>query len=133
MDLFCIWTTPQVWKIPAEGGEAVQVTRKGGHIAFESLEGKFVYYAKPTSGGSVWRVPVNGGEEISVLESPTIPADWWRIVNEGIFFVDLQQTPKRRHKWFVKFFSFDTRRVTQIAPLEKEPSYICFAVSTDPR
>ena len=37
----------QVWKAPAAGGEAVQVTKKGGVVAFESPDGKFVFYAKP--------------------------------------------------------------------------------------
>ena len=38
--------TFQVWRVPAEGGSPVQVTRQGGHAALESPEGKYVYYAK---------------------------------------------------------------------------------------
>ena len=42
----------QVWKTPAGGGEPIQVTRRGGYAAFESNDGKFLYYAKaPFSGG----------------------------------------------------------------------------------
>ena len=36
----------QVWKLPAEGGKAVQVTKGGGFAAFESYDGKTLYYAK---------------------------------------------------------------------------------------
>jgi Tol biopolymer transport system component len=36
----------QVWKVPAEGGAPVQVTRNGGCVAFESPDGKSVYYTK---------------------------------------------------------------------------------------
>ena len=36
----------QVWKMPADGGEAVRVTRKGGFVAFESPDGQWVYYTK---------------------------------------------------------------------------------------
>jgi Tol biopolymer transport system component len=33
----------EVWKAPAGGGEAIQVTRNGGLEAFESPDGKFDY------------------------------------------------------------------------------------------
>src|SRR5689334_1103692 len=56
----------QVWKAPAQGGAAIQVTHHGGVEAFESLDGMFVYYAKRESDG-IWRVPVQGGEETQVL------------------------------------------------------------------
>jgi hypothetical protein len=51
------------------------MTKGGGFAAFESLDGKSVYYAKSRSVPSIWRVPVEGGEEVPVLESPR-PANW---------------------------------------------------------
>ncbi len=60
--------TWQVWKLPSEGGPAVQVTRKGGREAFESPDGKSVYYHKRDVPG-IWRVPVEGGEEAQVLDA----------------------------------------------------------------
>jgi Tol biopolymer transport system component len=45
----------QVWKVPSEGGAAVQVTRHGGREAFESLDGKFVYYTKQGPTAGIWR------------------------------------------------------------------------------
>jgi len=33
----------EVWKAPAGGGEAIEVTRNGGFAALESLDGKVVY------------------------------------------------------------------------------------------
>ena len=36
----------QVWKIPADGGDAIQVTRDGGFAPLESPDGKFIYYTK---------------------------------------------------------------------------------------
>ena len=54
---------------PAEGGAAVQVTKKGGYVAFESADGEFVYYAKGLFDTSLWRRPVGGGEETEVLPS----------------------------------------------------------------
>ena len=36
----------EVWKVPAAGGQAVQITKRGGFAAFESQDGKSLYYAK---------------------------------------------------------------------------------------
>ncbi len=38
--------TQQVWKMPANGGEAIQVTKDGGYAPLESPDGKFLYYTK---------------------------------------------------------------------------------------
>ena len=64
----------QIWKEPAAGGTAVQVTKGGGEEAFESTDGKFVYWAKLGVTG-IWRVPVEGGEETQVLDVSTEALD----------------------------------------------------------
>jgi Tol biopolymer transport system component len=53
----------QSWKVPAGGGEAVRVTRKGGFEALESPDGQWVYYTKSDGASSLWKVPRDGGEE----------------------------------------------------------------------
>jgi Tol biopolymer transport system component len=48
----------QIWKAPAQGGAALQVTKKGGREAFESFDGKFAYYTnweRLGSGRCPWR------------------------------------------------------------------------------
>ena len=45
------------------GGPAVQVTNHGGYAAFESLDGKFLYYTKYQAVPGIWRIPTSGGEE----------------------------------------------------------------------
>ena len=57
----------QVWKMPVDGGQPVQVSKHGGYVAFESLDGKFVYFSKDLLLTTLWRVPVGGGEEIEVV------------------------------------------------------------------
>ena len=51
----------QVWKMPAEGGNATQITQHGGAVAFESPDGRVVYYSKGRLETSLWMVPVGGG------------------------------------------------------------------------
>ena len=107
--------TPQVWKVPAEEGKPVQVTMKGGAGPVESPDGKFVYYAENYFNvPRLWKIPVEGGEESVVhqdLKVHTFAS--WAVVDDGIYFIN----PEGRA---IKFFSFATRRVTEIATLEKE-------------
>ena len=126
----------QVWKAPAAGGEAVQVTKKGGAGAFESPDGKFVFYAKsegsPFGPAAVWRVPVEGGEEVAVLDSPRpVRADAWAVVEQGIYFIDRERSEALVAEGFLRFFHFDTGRVTQIASLGEQPTARQVAVSPD--
>jgi hypothetical protein len=107
----------QVWKVPAEGGEAVQVTKRGGFAAFESPDGKLVYYTAFKAPG-IWRVPVEGGEETLVLNQPKLGYwGYWAVVDGGIYYVN---TEVKAHPT-IEFFSFATGRVRQVAAMEKEP------------
>jgi eukaryotic-like serine/threonine-protein kinase len=104
-----IW---QVWKEPAEGGPAVQVTKNGGREAFESPDGKFVYYSKEPRVSGIWRVPVVGGEEIRVLDQGE--QGHWAPLDQGICFVKRMPDPT------ISLFNFLSRRVEQLAALPKE-------------
>jgi Tol biopolymer transport system component/predicted Ser/Thr protein kinase len=122
----------QVWKAPAGGGEAVQVTREGGFAAFESPDGKFIYYAKGQSAPGIWRIPVAGGEETLVLNQPAAGYwGYWAVVDEGIYFLNSES---KQHP-VIEFFRFATRRVRQIAVMEKEAAKWNpgFAISPDGR
>jgi Tol biopolymer transport system component len=75
----------QIWKQPAQGGTAVQVTKaKGAREAFESLDGRFVYYAKLDVPG-IWKVLVAGGEEARVLDRGGQSV--WALTGQGICFI----------------------------------------------
>ena len=121
----------QVWKTPAEGGQPVQVTRNGGQEAFESRDGKYVYYAK-SEGAGIWRIPVNGGEGTQVVDQGTL--GHWALLDRGICFVNL--TGKQPA---IEFFDFATRHLRTVAVLPKdaEPAggwgFPTIAVSPDGR
>jgi Tol biopolymer transport system component len=107
----------EVWKVPAEGSRAVQVTKQGGFAPFESRDGQSVYYAKGLNVKGLWRVSVNGGEEAPVLEFPEVGYwGYWAVAPKGIYFVNTDARPRA-----LEFFNFATRRVVHVASLEKAP------------
>jgi Tol biopolymer transport system component len=112
----------EIWKVPAGGGRAVQVTKRGGFRAFESADGTFVYYAmgyaKDADVGGVWKVPVNGGEETAILDLPKVEFwGYWALVKDGIYFVDAEASPRPA----LRFFDFGSSRVSHVVDLDKKP------------
>ena len=103
----------QIWKEPAVGGTAVQVTKSGGEEAFESADGKLVYWARLGEPG-IWRVPVGGGEETQVIESST--ESLWALTPQGICFFDLKNLAVPA----LKFYSFATDKTALIREFSTE-------------
>jgi hypothetical protein len=101
--------------MPAEGGQAVQVTQKGGQAAFEAPDRKTLYYARGFGVPGLWKVPVEGGEETLVLEQLDVK-DWgqWGVTAEGIYFYN-------RRTMAIEFFSFATQKVTEVFKPAKGP------------
>ncbi|HEU0179219.1 MAG TPA: winged helix-turn-helix domain-containing protein [Blastocatellia bacterium] len=106
----------QVWKVPADGGQAAQVTRHGGFEGFESTDGKYFYYAKGRAVPGIWQVPVAGGEETLLLDHHN--AGYWRlwtVVEKGIYFATADEPSHP----VIEFFNFATGKVAQVATLDK--------------
>jgi Tol biopolymer transport system component/DNA-binding winged helix-turn-helix (wHTH) protein len=116
----------QVWKIPASGGEAVQVTRKGGMVAFESRDGKTLYYTKHDEGesGALYRMPVGGGEEEVV--APSVAGRNFAIGASGVYFME-----RGREQDLVRYMPFATRKAKTIAAMPLRGNGI--AISPDER
>jgi Tol biopolymer transport system component/DNA-binding winged helix-turn-helix (wHTH) protein len=108
----------EVWKVPAAGGSDVQVTKRGGFAAFESKDGRFVYYSKGVDTDGLWRVAVNGGEEGPVLAFPKAGLwGYWALVEKGIYFVNTDARPQPA----LEFLSFSSHQVVDVAGLNGKP------------
>jgi Tol biopolymer transport system component len=103
----------EVWKIPAAGGPAAQVTRNGGGAALESADGKYLYYdKKPESDAdSLYRMPVEGGQEVEVVPSLF---HWalFGVAAKGVYFMPDSRT--------IRFLDPGSGRVSTLATLEKD-------------
>jgi Tol biopolymer transport system component len=108
----------EVWKMPAVGGNAIQITRKGGIEAHESPDGTFLYYLKNGHEfTSLWKVPVEGGEETEVLQS--VCCLNFAVVGQGIYFIPEPHEGRSS----VQFLSFATGKVVTIATLTGVSAY----------
>jgi Tol biopolymer transport system component/DNA-binding winged helix-turn-helix (wHTH) protein len=107
----------EVWKMPSTGGPAVQMTLHGGFAAFESPDGRFLYYAKGLTAPGLWRIPTNGGEEIELISS--LEAGYWGywvVVENGIYYLDTTTKPG------IAFFDITTHHITRVFDLENRPA-----------
>jgi Tol biopolymer transport system component/DNA-binding winged helix-turn-helix (wHTH) protein len=105
----------QIWKVPSAGGPALQVTKLGGFEGFESVDGKYFYYAKGRAVPGIWRVPVNGGEENLVVDSHQAGLwRYWALTDKGIYFATAE-VPSRP---VIEFFNFATNKISFIAKLD---------------
>jgi hypothetical protein len=119
----------QVWKMPSQGGKAVQITKGGGFYALESFNGKMLYYLKPGQQshdlGPIWKVPPVGGIEEPVVDREIAWGDWV-LRPEGMYFAT--RTGK---KCLIEFFNFQTGKITPFYQ-EETPNFRGFlAISPD--
>jgi Tol biopolymer transport system component len=107
----------EVWKMPSTGGPAVQLTHQGGFAAFESPDGRFLYYAKGLTVPGLWRIPTNGGEEVEIISSLEAGYwGYWAVVENGIYYLDTTAKPG------INFFEIATHRITRVFDLENRPA-----------
>jgi Tol biopolymer transport system component len=82
----------QIWRMPAEGGEAIQTTSTGGFFQQESLDGKYLYFLDRPNGVvgitdivTVMRMPLEGGDPVKILDG--VRGVHWCVTRKGIYFV----------------------------------------------
>src|ERR1700722_7631793 len=107
----------EVWKMPSTGGSGVQVTHHGGFAAFESPDGRYLYYAKGLTVPGLWRIPTNGGEEAELISSLEAGYwGYWAVVENGIYYLDKSKKPE------IAFFNITTHRITRVFDMESRPA-----------
>jgi len=127
-----------IWKVPAAGGGAVQVTTSAGYAPQESPDGEFIYYVEAIDRPSaLWRVPSSGGPAVKVLEG-VLQANF-AVLPGGIYYVARSTQRSGTHyvdqpagETRLLYFDLATRRVTIVAS-NLGPVDLPIAVSADGR
>lgn len=101
----------QVWKMRPAGGAEIQMTRDGGCVAFESQDGRDLYYAKEPE---LWKVPAQGGPEVKVL-GPILKS-CFAPVNRGLYIID--PSGPGHLEPHLKFMDFATHDIRTIAAID---------------
>lgn len=100
----------QIWRAAFAGGQAEQITQNGGSVAFESADGKTLFYTKSDS-GFLFAKPLAGGPERPVLDFVANRA--FVVVEDGIYYLgqpDNRQDPLQ----FYQFSTGTSRLLTRI-------------------
>ena len=75
----------QIWKVAVTGGIPERVTAGEAVEAFESPDGRRLYFVRSTDTPGLWSVAVAGGPETLVL--PNVRAGQWAVAQQGVFFL----------------------------------------------
>jgi Tol biopolymer transport system component len=133
----------QLWKVPASGGEAVQLTRHGGSLPVQPPGSDFIYYAQPDpkpipghraiqEGFTIWQVRPDGTGEGPIEGLPPLNAfvPDWGATQEGLYFIDAQEVGPA-----LKFFDFRRRQLRLLGRLQypRTPWQPAISVSPDGR
>ena len=119
----------EIWKAPAQGGKGTQVTGNGGLAAFESVDGRSLYYTKLVEDSAsrtihksplaydmqdsgLWVVPLGGGEERRVLESCHFRD--FVVVADGIYYVPSSTDARDRSVRFHRFATGEDTEIVQV-------------------
>jgi Tol biopolymer transport system component len=121
----------QIWKIPAAGGNAVQITPDGEtrDVPQESIDGRHIYYLKGwPEHPSVWKAPVAGGEESIVLDS-VHNFGGWTVGTKGIYFFT---PPDAEGRSEIRLYNPATGETNKILTIDRSV-FFWIAVSPDER
>jgi len=103
----------EIWRMPAGGGTAVQMSHNGGYTAFESTDGKTLYYTLSDGGAEgLYAKLLPDGEEKQVLTEGVA----WRgfaVFADGVFYLH-RRVPNSYEIRFHEFAGGQTRVVGDI-------------------
>src|SRR5499426_4813679 len=102
--------------MPADGGEAVQMTRQGGFEPMESPDGRWLYFTQDRGTSAIWRMPTAGGAEEPLFDfHQKNYSRIWTVTGEGVYFAEAKSTTQST----IKFFSFSTKSERIVAEIDR--------------
>ena len=74
---------PDVWRIRSTGGSEERVTQGGGSLAYESTDGRTLYYMRAFANAPLLALPLAGGPERKILEC--VPGHGFAVGLRGVY------------------------------------------------
>jgi Tol biopolymer transport system component len=113
-------STLTLWRVPATGGRAVQLTKTASIMPIEAPDGQYVYFVRFTEGQfRLWRIRPDGSGESMVSAMPPLNSDgyeWWPS-KSGIYFYAYKDG-----KAEIDFLDLGTSRTRRVCTLDKPPA-----------
>jgi Tol biopolymer transport system component len=102
-----------LWKVPTNGGHALQIAESPASFAMESPNGGYVYFAR---GKKLWRAKTDGSTEEPVTGMPEVNpiGDEWFPAEAGIYFL-----AHANGETTINLFDLQSRQTRPIFTLQK--------------
>jgi Tol biopolymer transport system component/DNA-binding winged helix-turn-helix (wHTH) protein len=115
---------PKIWKVPSQGGHAIQIASQTGKWPLESPDGNTVYFS---SEGRLWQVAIDGSGEHEVPGSPSIGENEWTPSSSGIYFLS-----NGFNKNEIDFFDVASKQAHTVYVLKAPPPIWMGGMSVSP-
>jgi dipeptidyl aminopeptidase/acylaminoacyl peptidase len=117
----------QVWKMRADGSDPQQITRGGEYIAYESVDGDAIFYAKSDTApdNSLWTAGSSGGDERMLV--PTLYRHNIAPVKSGVYVSTLRGLEGGSE---ILFYRFDDQKMQTVYRLPR-PVALGLSVAPD--
>jgi Tol biopolymer transport system component/DNA-binding winged helix-turn-helix (wHTH) protein len=108
---------PSLWKVPAQGGNAVEIAPSPATYPVESPDGMYLYFVR---NWQLWRSHTDGSapEEVKGMPRLKLLGDKWALQGSGIYFL-----ADREGKTELNYFDLKTKQTKRITTLEKAPPF----------
>jgi Tol biopolymer transport system component/DNA-binding winged helix-turn-helix (wHTH) protein len=119
-----------VWKVPSNGGHAVQLSKHIGWWALESPDGHLVYFWHE---GRLWQVNTDGSGEQPVEGMPLLVFnDAWYPYGSGIYFLASDNLKSVDGAAHFDFFDLNTKAVRKVFVPDKSSNVWRNGISVSP-
>jgi hypothetical protein len=109
---------------PAQAAKPFQVTRNGGFVAFESPDGKTLFYTKFDQNANLWRSAADGSGETEVLKGVAFRG--FVVTADRVYYLRQESNGS----FAIRRYVIATREDSQIVSLTK-PVFLGLSMSPD--
>lgn len=113
---------PRIWRVSVRGGMPQQISRGMGMIAYETPDGRAIYYAGPRERPGIFRVGLGAGaEEETVVAGYRLGyLGMWELVRDGVCYLQLEadRPPELR----LKPYSGGAAKTVAVLPMRAKPA-----------